>query len=129
MNSRQGLRTLFGLTAARPLERKLPPSFLFAALLIGVYQSGLTRAAPVSGPITSTLFRNVRIFDGRSAALSTPSNVLISGNIIERISASPITLDANADVQIVAGNGRVLMPGLSDVHWHAMMVRPSPPSF
>ena len=126
MNSRQGLRTLFGLTAARPLKRKLPPSFLFAALVIGVYQSGLTRAAPVSGPVTSTLFRNVRIFDGRSAALSTPSNVLISGNIIERISASPITLDANADVQIVAGNGRVLMPGLIDVHWHAMMVRPTP---
>jgi imidazolonepropionase-like amidohydrolase len=86
----------------------------------------LAQGAPGSAPAASTLFRGVRIFDGRSAALSTPSNVLISGNIIERISASPITLDANADVQIVAGNGRVLMPGLIDVHWHAMMVRPTP---
>src|SRR5262249_54528966 len=28
--------------------------------------------------------------------------------------------------QIIAGGGRVLMPGLTDAHWHAMMVRPTP---
>ena len=122
MNLRQGLRTLLDLTATRGPKRKLRPSLLLAALSIGTCQPVLAQG----GTVISTLFRNVRIFDGRSAALSTPSNVLISGNIIERISASPITLDANADVQIVAGNGRVLMPGLIDVHWHAMMVRPTP---
>jgi hypothetical protein len=36
------------------------------------------------------LFENVRIFDGKSAALSAPSNVLVKGNIIERISTAPI---------------------------------------
>ena len=126
MNLRQGLRTLLDLTATRGLKRWLRSSLLLAALSIGTCQPVLAQGAPGSAPAASTLFRNVRIFDGRSAALSTPSNVLISGNIIERISASPITLDANADVQIVAGNGRVLMPGLIDVHWHAMMVRPTP---
>jgi imidazolonepropionase-like amidohydrolase len=70
-----------------------------------------------SGP--TTLFQNVRIFDGKSATLSAPSNVLVKNNIIERISASPITADANATV--VAGNGRVLMPGLIDAHWHSYM--------
>jgi imidazolonepropionase-like amidohydrolase len=45
--------------------------------------------------------------------------VLVKNNIIERISASPITVDANAIV--VAGNGRVLMPGLIDAHWHSFM--------
>ena len=126
MNLRQGLRTLLDLTATRGPKRRLRSSLLLAALSIGTCHPGLAQGAPDSAPAASTLFRGVRIFDGRSAALSTPSNVLISGNIIERISASPITLDANADVQIVAGNGRVLMPGLSDVHWHAMMVRPTP---
>jgi imidazolonepropionase-like amidohydrolase len=71
----------------------------------------------VSGP--TTLFQNVRIFDGKSATLSAPSNVLVKNNIIERISASPITAEANATV--VAGNGRVLMPGLIDAHWHSFM--------
>ena len=68
-----------------------------------------------------TLFQNVRIFDGKSAALSPPSNVLVKGNIIERISVDPITVETNANVHVIAANGRVLMPGLIDAHWHAFM--------
>jgi len=74
-------------------------------------------AAPVSGG--TTLFQNVRIFDGRSSALSAPSNVLVKGGTIARISVSPIAVDAN--VRTVAAGGRVLMPGLIDAHWHAIM--------
>ena len=73
-----------------------------------------------------TLFENVRIFDGKSAALSAPSNVLIRGNVIERISTSPIAVDRRADTQIVAGGGRTLMPGLIDAHWHAMLIAVTP---
>ena len=73
-----------------------------------------------------TLFENVRIFDGTHPSLSAPSNVLIRGNIIEAISTSPIPTDRRADTQIIAGGGRVLMPGLIDAHWHAMMVRSTP---
>jgi imidazolonepropionase-like amidohydrolase len=74
-------------------------------------------AAPVSGG--TTLFQNVRIFDGRSSALSAPSNVLVKGGTIARISVSPIAVDAN--VRTIAASGRVLMPGLIDAHWHAIM--------
>ena len=76
---------------------------------------------PLWPAAAATLFQNVRIFDGKSAALSAPSNVLVRGNIIERISASPITVDTNANVRVIAANGRVLMPGLIDAHWHAFM--------
>jgi imidazolonepropionase-like amidohydrolase len=69
------------------------------------------------------LLENVRIFDGRSATLSAPSNVLIKGNLIERISTAPI---AAADAQRVAGNGHTLMPGLIDNHWHTMLIRVTP---
>jgi imidazolonepropionase-like amidohydrolase len=72
------------------------------------------------------VFENVRIFDGTRPSLSAPSNVLVRGNIIEKISTSPIPTDRRADTQIIAGGGRVLMPGLSDMHWHAMMARPTP---
>ncbi|SDF72960.1 Imidazolonepropionase [Bradyrhizobium brasilense] len=68
------------------------------------------------------LFQNVRIFDGRNGALSGPSNVLIRNNKIEKISTAAIA----ADAQVIAGDGRVLMPGLIDVHWHALLVRPTP---
>ena len=83
------------LRDARPARRRRPPSD------------------------AATLFQNVRIFDGVDAALSPPSNVLVRGNIIERISAEPIAVDAAATV--IAGGGRVLMPGLIDAHWHAFM--------
>jgi hypothetical protein len=43
-----------------------------------------------------TLFNNVRIFDGKNATLSAPSNVLIRGNLIERISQTPIAVDRSA---------------------------------
>src|SRR6476659_8245527 len=72
----------------------------------------------------AVLFQNVRIFDGKSASLSAPSNVLIKGNIIERISTAPIAAEPGATA--IAGNGRTLMPGLIDAHWHAMLIRPNP---
>jgi imidazolonepropionase-like amidohydrolase len=109
----------------------LCPSLVLAAFLIGLSQASLAqdydlgapdsegREAPVSGGVT--LFQNVLIFDGKSAALSAPSNVLVRGNTIERISSSPITVDTKDNARVIAGDGRVLMPGLIDAHWHAFM--------
>jgi len=74
----------------------------------------------------AVLIENVRIFDGTHPQLSAPSSVLIKGNIIERISTAPIPADQRSGAQIVAGGGRVLMPGLIDAHWHATMVRSTP---
>jgi imidazolonepropionase-like amidohydrolase len=126
MNSQRRMRATFDLSAARTLKRKLYPSLLVGALSVAPCQPSLAQATPSSHPVASTLFQNVRIFDGKSPALQAASDVLISRNVIERISASPITIRADADIQVIAGNGRVLMPGLIDMHWHAMMVRPTP---
>ena len=71
-------------------------------------------------PSSTTLFQNVRIFDGKSGTVSAPSNVLVHGNTIEKISTAPIPVDRSANTQIIVGGGRVLMPGLIDAHWHAM---------
>ncbi|MBR1153534.1 amidohydrolase family protein [Bradyrhizobium sp. JYMT SZCCT0428] len=72
----------------------------------------------------ATLFQNVRIFDGKSGALSAPSNVLIGDNTIEKISTASIAVDAQTAT--INGAGRVLMPGLIDAHWHAMLIRTNP---
>jgi imidazolonepropionase-like amidohydrolase len=79
-----------------------------------------------SAPSTITLFENVRIFDGKSDTLSANVNVLVRGNTIDRISKDPIPTDRRADTRIIAGGGRTLMPGLIDMHWHTMLVRPTP---
>jgi imidazolonepropionase-like amidohydrolase len=77
-------------------------------------------------PTRTILFQNVRIFDGTGAGLSGPSHVLVRGNTIERISVDPIPADRRADTVLIDGGGRTLMPGLIDMHWHTMLVRPTP---
>jgi imidazolonepropionase-like amidohydrolase len=96
---------------------------LVAAFAIGPAQPGLAQQAapPEDG---STLFQNVRVFDGKSARLSAPSSVLVRGNVIERISTGAIAPDAGT--RVIDGGGRVLMPGLIDNHWHTMLIRPTP---
>jgi imidazolonepropionase-like amidohydrolase len=74
----------------------------------------------------SILFENVRIFDGKSDTLSASMNVLVRGNTIDKISRDPIPTDRSANATIIAGGGRTLMPGLIDMHWHTMLVRPTP---
>jgi imidazolonepropionase-like amidohydrolase len=101
---------------------------IFAAALplmaVGLASAAHSQGNPPENDAGATLFENVRIFDGKGASLSAPSNVLIKGNIIERISTDPI--GAEPGVTVIAGNGRTLMPGLIDAHWHAMLIRPNP---
>jgi imidazolonepropionase-like amidohydrolase len=87
--------------------------------LVAVLWLGFCTAASAD----DVLFENVRIFDGKGAALSAPSNVLVKGNVIESISTAPI---AAAGALRIAGNGRTLMPGLIDNHWHAALIRVTP---
>ena len=100
-------------------------TFVATMALVGMGLSSTVRAqGTLSAQQTATLFQNVRIFDGTRGALTVPSNVLVKGNVIERISAAPIP--AEAGTTVVAGGGRTLMPGLIDAHWHAALIRVTP---
>lgn len=103
-------------------------SFAVGALLAGLGGPLSAQQADRAGPAPTarlTLFENVRIFDGKGGALSAPSNVLVRGNRIERVSARPIPLDDQTASVRIDGGGRTLMPGLIDAHWHAMLARPT----
>ena len=93
--------------------------FIIAAVLLTFCASAVAQSE------TTTLFQNVRVFDGKSGTVSAPSNVLIKGNIITSVSSADIAVDPKANPTIIAGGGRVLMPGLIEAHWHAMMVAPT----
>lgn len=64
------------------------------------------------------LIRNVVIFDGKNPQLIT-GNVLIEDNIIRKVSVEPISV--NEEIEIIDGQGKFLMPGLIDAHWHAYL--------
>jgi imidazolonepropionase-like amidohydrolase len=51
--------------------------------------------------------------------------VLVRGNRIEQISSTPVAAQG-AETTLIDGGGRTLMPGLIDMHWHTMLVRPTP---
>jgi imidazolonepropionase-like amidohydrolase len=88
---------------------------VFASTLCAQQPKDVSSTAPV------TLFRNVRIFDGKGGPLSGPANVLVEGNRIARLSSGAIDLAKYPNASVIEGQGRVLMPGLIDTHWHAMM--------
>ena len=74
---------------------------------------------------SATLYENVRVFDGKSQKLSSPSNVLVVGNLIKNIANKPIEIPAGLSVTKIAGDGRTLMPGLIDAHTHIYLGAPS----
>ncbi len=97
-----------------------------AAFFLTVLASATATGVAHAQDVRTTLFNNVRVFDGKGSSLSKPTNVLVRGNLIERISESPIATDRMATTTIVNGGGRTLMPGLIDNHWHAALIRVTP---
>jgi len=72
---------------------------------------------------SATVFRGVRVFDGRNSALMGPSDVVLRDATIESVGPTAAgSVPAGPDVRVIDGGGRVLMPGLIDAHWHATFV-------
>jgi len=96
----------------------------FRLRILRILMGALTLAPWLSGwaaetPAPEVLFQNVRVFDGKSAALSGPTAVLVRGNTIAAIGADAVTSIPTSTV--VDGGGRTLMPGLIDNHVHIFM--------
>lgn len=87
-------------TAATALSSLLLPA--------GAYAQGV---API-------LIRGSNIFDGSSAELASGMDVLIKDGIVTGIGANLSTPDG---AKVIDADGRTLMPGLIDMHWHALM--------
>ncbi len=100
---------------------RLSAVFLSAFLALSLHAQAPT--APSSASVT--LFQHVRVLS-KAGQLSASHDVLVRGNVIERISVSPIPADRSMNMKIIEGGGRTLMPGLIDDHWHALMLAPMP---
>ena len=87
-----------------------------AGLALLVFAATIARAA--EPPTSEVLFRDVRVFDGKSAALSARTDVLVRGNTIAAVGAGAAATIPGAT--IIDGGGRTLMPGLIDAHVHLM---------
>ncbi len=71
--------------------------------------------------MTAINISNCRLFDGVEATLREPVHVLIEGETIKEVSETPIT---HAEALKIEADGRTLMPGLIDAHFHAIAADP-----
>src|SRR6476646_8330976 len=66
--------------------------------------------------MSTLLFRNARIFDGKSDKCPDGMSVLVEGNLIREVSDRPVK---SKNARVIDVGGRTLMPGLIDAHMHA----------
>lgn len=85
-----------------------------AAAAVGLFQTGGAQATPTP-PV---VFRNFRLFDGRSGAVRGGLSLLVDGDRIRSIASGDVASPAGA--RTIDCGGRVVMPGLIDAHWHTM---------
>ena len=62
------------------------------------------------------LFKNARVFDGKSADCPEGMSVLVEDDTIREVSDKPIKAKG---ARVLDADGRTLMPGLIDAHMHA----------
>jgi len=89
----------------------------FAGLLLLALAAAMPVMAQEAKPVPQVLITNANIFDGENEKLAMGMSVLVEGNKIARIAKS---IPAPAGATVIDAKGKVLMPGLTDAHWHTM---------
>src|SRR5690606_25558086 len=69
------------------------------------------------------LLTNFRLFDGSSPQLRDGLHLLVEGERIAGLATGEATAPEGA--QLLDCQGRTLMPGLIDAHWHAVLAAAS----
>lgn len=108
-------RLQLGMIAAGVLSLGLLAMHGGTAAAADQQASGAKAANP---PPPEILFHEVRVFNGKSPALSEPTDVLVSGNLIKAVGKGLAQAPPAANRLVIEGGGRTLMPGLIDAHNH-----------
>ena len=93
-----------------------------AASMLSLILPGLSQAQsapPPGAPAKPVLFTNFRLFDGKSSTLRDGLFMVVEGNSISQVGqGQPASIEGKT---LVDCGGKVMMPGLIDMHWHALL--------
>ncbi|MFD0978737.1 metal-dependent hydrolase family protein [Tropicimonas aquimaris] len=90
---------------------------LFCTAAIVGPTSGMAQDAGSDGTPNAVLIRGAKIFTGCSPELVEGQDVFIAGQMIARIGPD---LEPPEFATVIDADGRVLIPGLIDAHWHGV---------
>ena len=77
------------------------------------------RSPKEDAAVSTILFKNAKIFDGKSDAyLTDATDVLIEGNLISKVGTNLSPPEDSERVAVIDCEGKTLMPGLIDMHAH-----------
>jgi len=96
---------------------RFPIFAVFLALSFAGMNLAVKASAAEQAPPSKVLIQNAKIFDGVNEKLASGMSVLVEGNKIAKIAKS---IPAPAGAAVIDAKGKVLMPGLTDAHWHSM---------
>lgn len=100
--------------------RPLATRNLFWLLLIAMTAQLPNAFAEVrNSAAAQVLIRDVNVFDGNSERLALGQDVLVEDNLIKHVGKD---LQASDNATVIDGEGRTLMPGLTDAHVHLWAV-------
>ena len=86
--------------------------------------AGMTRSAGAASsaepktPPRPVVIHNCRLFDGTGTKPQQGMKLVLRGTMIEDIISESEPVN---DAELIDAGGRLLMPGLIDVHWHTML--------
>src|SRR5688500_13123582 len=99
------------------LTRTLLLSVLLAIFLVGC--ANQQPATPTAGNADAFAIQNVTVIDVKTGEKAADQTVLVRGNQIAEVGAAA-QIQVPAGVRVVNGQGRFLIPGIWDMHVHAM---------
>ena len=88
------------------------------SLCLSILVSLLSVAFVGSVSAETTVFRQVRVFDGERTLQA--ATVLVRDGLIERVVPSGEALEPQSDAVVIEGAGKTLLPGLMDAHSHTL---------
>ncbi|HEY4805828.1 MAG TPA: amidohydrolase family protein [Paraburkholderia sp.] len=118
---------------AQYANRRISADLARRGFLIGMGASMLSAVLPEFGnaqqpgaaaPAQPTTFTNFRLFDGKSGALQDGMYLVVDGNRISQLRRGAPGSSGSAGAaggRVIDCGGKVMMPGLIDMHWHALL--------
>lgn len=116
--------TIMQILHARVMADMSRRQFLGGAVAMAAAFSGMTRSAGAASnatpktPLRPVVIHNCRLFDGTGSKPQLGMKLVLRGGMIEDIipESEPVN-----DAELIDAGGKLLMPGLIDVHWHTML--------